>query len=143
VGARIGLEHAGGNARTLDCRRVGGAVGSGRRPVDPAEARGERPDTAEADGEADVRYGAVGVSQQRGRPLQPTGQEVLVRCLAEGPAELTAEVGRREMGDARERRHVERLAVAGVDEILRAEEVPGWMNERQRGDAVANPRLPA
>jgi hypothetical protein len=40
--------------------------------------------------------------------------------LAEGAAELTAEVHRREMCCAGERGDIERLAVASVDKILRA-----------------------
>lgn len=46
-----------------------------------------------------------------------------MRGLAESAAELAAEVGGREVGGAGERGDVERLAVAGIDEILRAEEM--------------------
>ena len=47
-----------------------------------------------------------------------------MRRLAELAAELAAEVRGREVGGAGERGHVERVAVAPVDEILRAQEVP-------------------
>ena len=44
-----------------------------------------------------------------------------MRRLAEGTAELAAEVGPRETRGSRELCHVERLPVAGVDQILRTE----------------------
>ena len=77
----------------------------------------------EPDGEADVRHRVVGVPEQRCGPLEPPRQQVLVRRLAERAAELTAEVGRGEVGGLRERRDVERLAVARVDDVLRAQQV--------------------
>jgi hypothetical protein len=52
----------------------------------------------------------VRVPEQRRRALQPAGQEVLVRRLAEGSTELAAEVRRREMRGVGKRRYVERLA---------------------------------
>jgi hypothetical protein len=55
-----------------------------------------------------------------------------VRRLAEGPAELPAEVRGREVRGTGECGHVERLAVAGIDEVLRAEEVPCRMDGRHR-----------
>ena len=124
VRAGVRLQHARRDANPRGRGRVRGPVGGGGDPERAAEARGERPDAAQPDGEADVRDRAVGVAQQRRRPLQPARQEVLVRRLAEGPAELAAEVRGREVRGAGERRHVELLAVAGVGEVLRAEEVP-------------------
>jgi hypothetical protein len=53
-----------------------------------------------------------------------------VRRVAKGPAELTREMRGREMRGPGERRHVEPLAVAGVDQVLRAEEVADWMDRR-------------
>ena len=47
-----------------------------------------------------------------------------MRGLAERAAELAAEVCGREVRGAGERADVERFAVAGVDQILRAEQVP-------------------
>ncbi|HEY8629134.1 MAG TPA: hypothetical protein VIL73_01150 [Gaiellaceae bacterium] len=73
---------------------------------------------------------AIGVAQQRSCALEPAGEEVLVRRLAEGAPELAAEVRRREPRSACEGRHVERVPVAGVDQVLGAEEVPG----RRYGD---------
>ena len=67
----------------------------------------------------------VGVPQHRGRALEPPRQEVLVRRLAEDAPELTAEVRRGEVRNAGERGDVERLAEAGIDEVLGAQEVPG------------------
>ncbi len=52
-------------------------------------------------------------------------EQVLVRCLAERLAELATEVGGRAVGGAREAGNVERLAIARVDDVLRAEEMPG------------------
>jgi hypothetical protein len=97
-----------------------GAVGRGRKPECPAEARGERPDAPQADVQTDVGYPAIGAPEQGGRPLHPAGQEVLVRRLAEYPAELAAEVGAGKVRRVREPLHVELLAVAGVDQVFRA-----------------------
>jgi hypothetical protein len=69
----------------------------------------------------------IGLPQEGRRTLQSARQEVLVRGLAERPAELAAEVRRREVRGAGERGHVERLAVSGVDEILRPKKVPRGM----------------
>ena len=44
--------------------------------------------------------------------------------LAEDPAEAAAEVSRRDVRLASEDPQVERLAVAAVDEVARAQEVP-------------------
>ena len=44
--------------------------------------------------------------------------------------ELPAEMRGRELGGAGERRHVQGLAIARVDEVLRAEQVPGWVRVR-------------
>jgi class 3 adenylate cyclase len=55
-----------------------------------------------------------------------------VRRLAERAPKLTAEVGGGEVGGACERRYVERLAVAGIHEVLRADEMPDRMHGRHR-----------
>ena len=73
---------------------------------------------------------AVGVAQQLRGALEPASQEVLVRRLAEGAAELAAEVRGREACGAGECGDVERLAVAGVDQILGAEQVTRWWYRR-------------
>ena len=73
----------------------------------------------------------VGAAQQRRGALEAAGEQVLVRCLAEGAAELAAEVRGGEMRGARERGDVERLPVAGIDEILGAEQMTsGRMGDR-------------
>ena len=63
--------------------------------------------------------------KQRRGPLEPAREQVLVRRLAERAPELAAEVGDREVRRPRERLDVEALAVAGVDQVLRAQQVPG------------------
>jgi len=68
---------------------------------------------------------AIGVAQQGRRALEPAGQQVAVWGLAEGAAELAAEVG---AGEPRGRGHLldpERLRVAGVGEVLGTQQVPG------------------
>jgi hypothetical protein len=128
----VGLQDAGRHPHAGDRRRMRGAVGGRRRSVQPAEARREGADAPEADQEGDVGDGAVGVAQESGRALQPAREQVPVGRLAERAAELTAEVGGRQMGDAGEGGHVERLAVAGVDQVLRPEQVPQQMDVAHR-----------
>ena len=128
--AGVGLEHASRNPNASGRRRVARAVGGGRHPVRPAEARCERPDAAQPDGEADVRDAAVGVPKQRSSALEPAGEEVLVRRLTEGAAELAGEVRGREACGACECGHVERVAVAGVDQVLGTEQMAGRRDGR-------------
>ena len=90
----------------------------------------------QADREADVGDRTIGVTEQRGGPFEPPRQQVLVRCLAELPPELPAEVRRREARGAGQRRHVQRLAVAGVDQVLRAEQVAGGRLDRQHAPSI-------
>src|SRR6185295_12028544 len=97
-----------------------------------SEAGREGADAPQADRETDVRDGAVRVAEQLGCALEPAVQEVLVRCLAEGAGELPAEVRRREPRRAGELGDVERLAVAGVHEVLRAQEVARRRDWRDR-----------
>jgi hypothetical protein len=52
-----------------------------------------------------------------------------VRRLAELAAELAAEVRGRQARSASQGPHVERLAVAGIDEILRAKKMSGRMDD--------------
>jgi hypothetical protein len=133
----MGLEHAGRNPNASGSRRIARPVGGGRYAESAAEARRERSNAAQSDGEADVRDCTVGVAEQRGSPLEPAGEEVLVRRLAEGPPELAAEVRRREPRSARERRHVELLSVAGVDQVLRAEEMARRRDWRDHLSSIA------
>jgi hypothetical protein len=102
---------------------MGGAIPGRRHPVRPPEARREGADALQADLEADLGDAMVGVAQQRGGALEPPGQEVLMRRLAERPPELPAEVRGREVRGAGELGDVQRLPVAGVGEVLRAEQM--------------------
>jgi hypothetical protein len=113
---------------------VSRAIRRRRHPERTPKARRERADATQADGEADVGDRAVGVAEQRGRSLETTGQEVFVGRLAERSPELAAEVGTRQVRDARKVSNVERVAVARIDEVLRPEEMP------QRVDG-SHPRL--
>src|SRR4051812_38641786 len=85
-------EHAGRYPGEVRRRREGGAVRRGRAPEGAREARGEGADAREADCEADLDHLTVGRAQQGGRPLEPPGEQVRVRRLAEGAPELAAEV---------------------------------------------------
>ena len=106
-----------GRRRELRPVRGGGdAVGAG-------EARDERAEALQPDREADVGNRAIRGEKQRGCALEPPRQQVLVRRLAERPAELAAEVRRREMRHPRERRDVERVAVTSVDQVLCAQQI--------------------
>ena len=108
-----------------DGRREARAVDGGGDAVGPGEAGGERADALQADAEADVGDRAVGHAQQRGGALEPAGQQVLVRRLAERAAELAAEVRAREAGGAGHVVDVERLEEARVGEVASAEQVAG------------------
>src|SRR5439155_6158537 len=94
----------------------------------PPEARRERSDAAQPDREADLRDRPVGVSQQLRGALEPPGEEILVRRRAERLLEPAAEMRRRDVRRARERRNVERLAETGVDEVFRTQKVARRMN---------------
>ena len=94
--------------------------------------RRERADAAQADGEADVRDRAVGGAQQRRGALEPAGEQVRVRRLAERAPELAAEVGAREARAAGEVVDVERLEVARVGEVLGAKQVAYGRREDHR-----------
>ena len=83
------------------------------------------------------------VAQQRGGALEAAGEQVGVRRLAEGAAELAAEVGAREAGGAGEVVDVERLGVAGVGEVLGAQQVAGGRDEGHAGQYCARPWLRA
>lgn len=111
---------------------MGGPVRGRREAEGPAERRRERAHAPEADEQADVRDGAVGVAEEGRSPLEPPGEEIPVRCLAERPLELAAEVRGGEAGRAGERADVQRFSVAGVDEVLGAEQVADGRDRRER-----------
>ena len=93
------------------------------------------PTLDQPDGEADLGHGAVGVAQQRGGPLEPAGQQVLVRRLAERAPELAAEVRGRRAGGAGEVGDGERLEVAAVGQVLGPQEMT---NRRSHGTSLAD-----
>src|SRR5262245_31631329 len=128
----VRAQHARRDERERRRRRERVAVGLRRDAVGTREAGRERADAAQTDGEADVGDRAVGGAQQRRGALEPAGQEVLVRRLAERTAELAAEVRAREAGAAREVVDVQRLEVPGVGQVLGAEQVAYRGNEGHR-----------
>src|SRR5262245_17711668 len=79
-------------------RREALAVGGGGHAERAREAGREGADALQADAEADVGDRMIRGTQQRGGALQAPGQQIRVRRLAEGSAELTAEVGAGEAG---------------------------------------------
>src|SRR5215218_1036002 len=127
--AAVGADDAGGDDGVGGGRRSGGAVLGRRRPVHPLEAGGEGADSLETDLEADLGDGVVGVAEQRRRPLQAPGLQVDVGGLAEGAAELAAEVGLREPGGAGEILDLKRLVIARVGQVLGPEEMAGGRYE--------------
>src|SRR5439155_4726972 len=144
-----GLQDARRDPRAVRRRRMGGSVRRGGEAERASEARRERTDAPQPHREADVRHRPVGVAQQHGCPLEPAGQEVLVRRLAESLAELAAEVRRREVRGLSERGNVERIAIPGVGEVLRSEQVArggnglhgsGVLRSRTRRNSAYRPR---
>src|SRR5262245_38350564 len=98
-----------------------------RHSVGATEARREGADAPQADGEADIGDRTVGRPEKRGGPLEAPGEQVPVGRLAELAPELAAEMRGREPRSACKRLHVERLAIARVDQVLGAKQVAGWM----------------
>src|SRR4051812_43594607 len=90
--AAVGLQDAGGDEGAHRRRRMRRAVGGGRHAVGAAEAGREGADAAQPDVAADVDHAAIGAAKERRRALQAPGEQVLVGRLAEGGAELAAEV---------------------------------------------------
>ena len=90
----------------------------------------------QADGEADVCDRAVGGAQQGGGALEAPGEQVRVRRLAEGAAELAAEVCAREAGGAGEVVDAERLGVPGVGQVLGAQQVADGGTKSMRSVSV-------
>ena len=140
--AGVSLKHACGYPNARGRRWVARTVGGGRHAECATEARRERADAAQPDSEADVRDRAVGVAKERGGALEPTGQEVLVWRLAECAPELAAEVSRREARRARKLGHVERFAVAGVDQVLGTKEVACGRDRRNHRPSIASSSAP-
>ena len=109
----------------LRSRRVLSAVRSRRHAVGSRKAGGKRANASEADGEADVRDGAVGGAEKRRGTLQAPGEQVRVRRFAEGSPKLAAEVGARKSGGAGQILNSQGLDVVGVSDVFRTEQVAG------------------
>ena len=62
-----------------------------------------------------------------------------MRRLAKGAAELAAEVRLRETGNTCEHGDIERLAVARVDEVLRAEKMASRVRRGDHAASMAEP----
>ena len=94
-----------------------GAVARGRFTDDPSKGVAERAEAAETDIEANLRHRTIGFAQQLHRPLHPSALKVPMRGLAERGPELAAEVSRRDVSDACERRYIERLGERPVHRV--------------------------
>src|ERR687894_2094405 len=100
--ARVAAGHAGTDRRP-GCGLLALAVGARRRADDVAKRAAERAEAREADGEADLRHGRVGLAQERHRPFQAAPLQVAVRRLAERVLEAADEVRAPEMDRVGER----------------------------------------
>src|SRR5436190_13574305 len=108
-------------------RRLGAgalAVLARRLPDDRPERPAERAEAREADVEGHVGHAPIGLAQQEHRALDAAALEVAVRRLAEGRAEGADEMRLRHVRELRERRDVERLRVAAIHGVARAEHAP-------------------
>jgi hypothetical protein len=117
--------HAAGHARAhgRPGRRHGAlAVGGRRCPDDVLERAAERAEAREADVEADLAHGPVGLAQERHRPLDPPALQVAVRRLAERRAEAADEVCAREVHRASQGLDVERIGVPAVHRVAGAQQ---------------------
>ena len=104
-------------------------VGRRRQSVGPREAAGERSEALEPNREADLGHRVICHPQQRGRPLQPPGEEVGMGRLAEGAAKLAAEMRPGKAGRLGQIVHAEHFEVAGVGEILGSQKVASGRDE--------------
>src|SRR6202035_6087375 len=86
-------------------------------PHDPAERATERAEAVESDVEADLGEGPIRFAQQLHCTLDPPPLQVPMWRLAERRAKLAAEVRRRGVGHARERRDVERLREPAIHRV--------------------------
>jgi hypothetical protein len=125
----VRAQDARGYERVLRCRRERGAIPRRRHAVRAREAARERADAAKSDRKADRSHGTIGRPQQRCSPLEAARQQIRVRRLAEGTLELAAEVRTGEAGRPCEVVDAERLGVASVDEVSRAEEMALGRND--------------
>src|SRR6478672_5222000 len=112
-----GHRPAGRHAQRCSVAGEAGAVARRRLAEDPAERTAEGAQAVESDLEADLGHGAVGLAQQLHCALHAAALQVAMRALAERRPELTAEVGRRDVCDARQARDVERLGERAVHRV--------------------------
>jgi hypothetical protein len=98
------------------------AVAGGRLADDGPEGAAEGPKAREADVEADVGHAAVGLHEQEHRALDAATLQVAMRRLAERGPEGPDEMRLGHVGDAREGADVERLRVAAVHRVARAQQ---------------------
>src|SRR4051794_22582449 len=68
------------------------AVGRWRHPEHARKSPAEGTQAGEADVEADLGYGPLGLAQQRHRSLEPAPLQIPMRCLAEGLLERADEM---------------------------------------------------
>ena len=78
----------------------------------------------EADAQADVGDGAVGLSKQEHRALDPAPLQVAVRRLPEDGAKGAAEMRLRDVRDRSHGTDVERLGVGPVHGVASAQQAP-------------------
>src|SRR4051794_8311783 len=138
-GAAEEARHARRHHRARGGGRERCAVGGRRDAVGALEAGRERADALQPDGEAHVGDRAVGGSQQRRGPLHAPREQIGVRRLAECRPELAAEVRPREAGRLRHLLDPDRLAITGVCEVLRSEQVACWWDELHLMTAMVSP----
>ena len=89
---------------------------------DLAKGSTEGSEARESDVEADVGDAPVGLAQEEHRPLDPSALEVAMGRLAEDGPEAPAEMRGRDMGDRRDRRHVEWFRIRAVHRVAGAQE---------------------
>lgn len=129
-GTTVGTQDAGGDPRLLGSRWKGRTVGGWRGAIGAGEARRERPDAPQTDRKADVADGVICAAQKRRGPLKSAGKQICVWGLAENATELAAEVSTGQAGDPRQIGYAQRLEVARVDEVPRAQQMTGRWIER-------------
>jgi len=105
-------------------RTVPRPIPTGRLTDDLTEGPAERPQTGESDVEADRRHGAVSLTQQEHRALNPPPLQVAMGRLAENRSEAAAEVGWRDVGDCCHRPHIERLGIGAVHGVAGTKQPP-------------------
>jgi hypothetical protein len=71
----------------------------------------------------------IGAPQQSCGAFEAAGQQVGVRRLSEGAAELAAEMGARETGGASQITHLQWLEVPGVRQVLGAQQMASGRRE--------------